>query len=314
MAVRPNKGETGSPRRVSVIVPCFNYGHWLDACVLSALAQPEVAVDVLIVNDASVDDTSVVAHRLAAEDGRVRVIDHAVNRGHIASVNEALESVSGQYIVKLDADDLLTEGSLARSVALLEANPQVGFVYGRALRFGRHVSEDMSLVHRCVQWPTFQATDHPRIAAAGRLRGWRIWRGEDWLTLMCRRGANCISQPEVVIRAATLRRAGSYNPRLPHTSDLEMWLRLAAIADVGHIDGAIQGLYRVHPGSMQRTVNAGRVRDCEARLTAFESALSCSDSRDREVLLRTVRTRLAAEALQEACQYPSIADGQTTSR
>jgi hypothetical protein len=288
--------------RVSVVVTCFNYGRWLAGCVDSALGQPGVDVDVLIVDDASSDDSAAVAQGLAARDPRVRVVVHARNRGHVPSVNEALGRVDGDYVVKLDADDLLTPGSLARSVALLEAQPEVGFVYGRALHFGVHAADGMSRLHRIVQARTVAVTDRPparRIDA--RARRWTVWPGATWLEAMCRRGANCISQPEVVMRAATLRVVGGYDEGLPHTSDLAMWLRLASRADVGHVDGAIQGLYRVHPHGLQRTVHAGTLTDLRGRLAAFDSVLAGAAVPAAAALLDTARRRLAVEALEEAC-------------
>jgi hypothetical protein len=70
---------------------------------------------------------------------------------------------------------------------------------------------------------------------------WVVWPGAEWFALRCRLGVNCISQPEAVIRSSVLREIGGYNARLPHTSDIEMWLRLSAAADVGRINGVDQG-------------------------------------------------------------------------
>jgi len=289
--------------RVSVIVPCFNYGRFLTACVQSVLQQAAVDVDVLIVNDASSDDSAEVAHELADRDSRISVIDHETNRGHIPSVNKALEKVRGEYIVKLDADDMLTPGSLARSTALLEAHPTIGFVYGSARYFGEDLRRTLSWTHKWLRKSTFLATDHPPAEEIEtRVRGWTAWPGETWLALRCARGVNCISQPEVVIRASAIREAGPYDVDLPHTSDLAMWLRLATTTDVGHIDGAIQGLYRVHLGSMQRTANAGKVVDLRGRLAAFDSVLGEQSRSLQPDLLRTAHLRLAAEALDAACR------------
>lgn len=291
---------------MSVVVPCFNYGHWLTACVESALEQPAVCVDVVIVDDASTDDSVAMAERLVARDpSRVRLIRHAVNHGHIPSVNEGLRAVSGEYLVKLDADDLLSPGCLARAIALLEAHPRVGFVYGRPLHFGSTVDTGMSRIHRWLLADTYCRSDIPSQRPIDqRVRGWTVWAGFHWIDALCRRGANCISQPEVVMRTSTVRMAGPYDAALPHTSDLAMWLRLATIADVGRVDGPIQGFYRVHPGSMQRTVNAGKVRDLQARRAAFEAVLVDAGSGvpGAARMLQTVRARLAGEALDEACR------------
>ncbi|WP_250280018.1 glycosyltransferase, partial [Frankia sp. Cppng1_Ct_nod] len=101
----------------------------------SALDQPGVATDVVIVDDASDDDSASVAVSLAAADSRVGVLTRRANGGPVAAFNDGLAKAQGEYLVRLDADDLLTPGSLARSLALLEANPWVGMAYGRPLHF-----------------------------------------------------------------------------------------------------------------------------------------------------------------------------------
>ena len=78
----------------------------------------------LIIDDASPDDSAAVAARLAAADQRIEVRVHELNRGHIATYNEGLlEWAEGDYCVLISADDLLTPGSLARATAVLEAHP-----------------------------------------------------------------------------------------------------------------------------------------------------------------------------------------------
>src|SRR5712691_9822439 len=96
--------------RVDVIVPCYNYGDLIEQCVRSVLSQEGVDVRVLIMDDASTDATQSVGRRLAA-DPRVEYRRHEVNRGHIATYNEALALLTGEYCVILSADDLLTSGS-----------------------------------------------------------------------------------------------------------------------------------------------------------------------------------------------------------
>jgi hypothetical protein len=268
--------------KVDVVIPCYNYARFLEACVKSVLAQEGVEVSVLVIDDASTDQSASVASALAEQDARVRLVSLPKNLGMIQAVNRGLHDVEGKYFVKLDADDLIPPGSLKRSVALLERYPDVGFVYGRP----RHFTGDMA--------------PKPR---PGRPR-WAVWFGGDWVTLRCRLAVNCISQPEAVIRRSTLRTVGEYNVALPHTSDLEMWLRLAAVSNVGRINGVDQGYYRVHPDSMQRTVNAGQLTDLVGRREAFMAALSAAGERLPEALELevTVRRKLAGEALDRVCR------------
>ena len=117
--------------RVDVIIPCYNYGEMLAACVTSVLSQEGVDVRVLIVDDASTDVTEEVGTELALRNERVEFWRHPVNIGHIATYNEALAWVTGDYCMILSADDVLTSRSLLRATAVMDAHPEVGFTYGR---------------------------------------------------------------------------------------------------------------------------------------------------------------------------------------
>jgi glycosyltransferase involved in cell wall biosynthesis len=209
----------------SVVILCYNYGRFLDDAVASVLSQAGVDLRVLIIDDASTDDSSEVAKRYAADDPRVELTVHAVNRGTIASANEGLEWADGDYTVVVDADDLLTPGALRRAMDLLDAHPGVGFVYGNALRFTH-------------------GTPLPTVRT--RVTGWSVWPGQLWLERRFRQAQNCLVGPETVVRTSVQKRVGGYDPRMPHTSDFELWLRLAANADVGYIRGADQLYYRRH--------------------------------------------------------------------
>src|SRR5262249_17205417 len=120
--------------RVDVIIPCYKYGHFLRGCVQSVLSQEGVDVRVLIIDDASPDNTGEVGRQLAEEDVRVTYWKHVNNRGHIATYNAGLSWATGDYTLVLSADDLLTPGSLLRSVRLMDAHPEVGFTHGRAIK------------------------------------------------------------------------------------------------------------------------------------------------------------------------------------
>src|SRR4051794_33278755 len=118
--------------RVDVIVPCYKYAHFLRECVESVLNQP-VDVRVLILDDASPDDTPGVAAGLIARDRRVEYRRHEVNRGHIATYNEGIDWASGEYMLLLSADDLVTPGAFGRAVRLMDEHRDVGLTYGRAI-------------------------------------------------------------------------------------------------------------------------------------------------------------------------------------
>jgi glycosyltransferase involved in cell wall biosynthesis len=239
--------------RVDVIVPCHGYGRFLRSCVSSVLDQEGVDVRVLILNDASPDETSSVAEALASEDGRVAVRHHAQNRGHISTYNEGLEWATAPFSLLLDADDLLVQGALARAARLLTEHPEVAMCYGRA---------------RIAQGGTVNAELLSPAGAPGDPRWW-IVPGSRFIEASCDAGRNAVLQPTAVVRTAIQRAAGGYRPELPHSGDLEMWLRLAARGDVALID-APQAVYRVHSANMTRGyLGAADVRQRSACFACF---------------------------------------------
>jgi Glycosyl transferase family 2 len=235
---------------VQVVIPCYNYGRYLRASVDSALSQQGVDVSVLIIDDCSSDNSVEICRELADADRRVSFIHHPVNKGHIATYNEGLALADSDYLVLLSADDLLTPGALGRAADLMDKHPSVGLVYGHAL--------------------TFQE-DAPS-AIRTKVSGWTVWKGAEWIEMMCRTGRNFIMCPEVVMRTRIQHRIGGYTPELPHSGDMEMWLRAAAVSDVGRIRGVDQACYRTHPLSMQRTIHAGLLFDLKGRFAAFQAA------------------------------------------
>jgi succinoglycan biosynthesis protein ExoO len=90
---------------VSVIMPVYNGAQWLSAAVESVLAQTLSNLELLIVDDASVDDTARIAERFATRDRRVQLLRHASNRGQAAARNVALGKARGAWIAPVDADD-----------------------------------------------------------------------------------------------------------------------------------------------------------------------------------------------------------------
>lgn len=103
--------------QVSVIIAAYCAGETLPAAVASALAQEGVTVEVIIVDDASPDDTANVADALAVEDARIKVIRQAENGGPGVARNAGFAAATGEWVAVLDADDGMTPDRLARITA-----------------------------------------------------------------------------------------------------------------------------------------------------------------------------------------------------
>jgi glycosyltransferase involved in cell wall biosynthesis len=234
---------------VSVIVPCYNYAHFLPACVDSILAQDGVEVRALVLDDASPDDTERVGRELARRDPRVEYRRHAVNRGHIATYNEGLEWAAGDYLLVLSADDLLTRGALARAARLMDAHPEVGLTYGRAIMTdepGRHA---------------------PNVPDPCKTR---ILTGLELIEAFCAWGGNRVPTQAAVVRTTVQKAVGDYRAELPHSGDMDMWLRIAVRCPIGVVD-ADQAFYRVHPANMHHRYAAAVIGDMGEYRRTFET-------------------------------------------
>ncbi|WP_159085809.1 glycosyltransferase family 2 protein [Aeromicrobium chenweiae] len=278
MIVRPAPLRTRP--RVSVVIPCYNYGQFLPTAVGSVLDQAGLDVDVLIVDDASTDDSLDVAAALAAADDRVAVLAHERNAGHIATYNDGLAEVRGDYVVLLSADDAVPRNALTRAVTLMENHPGVGLVYGFPENFEDHLRDVPDVV-----------------------RSWSVWSGQDWLERICRKGKNVIMSPEVVMRRAAWDEISSYDPRLPHAADMAIWLRTAQRWDIGRVNGPPQAFYRVHGENMHLTTYAGMITDLRERSLVFDLLLgagSAAGTADAARLHAMARRALARTAVRLA--------------
>lgn len=219
---------------VDVIVPCYRYGRFLRECVESVLAESALQVRVLIIDDASPDNTAEVAVELAKEDSRVTFLRHITNKGHIATYNEGIEWVSADYMLLLSADDYLLPGALSRAANLMDTHPEIGFTYGQAVDL----------------WDDGATRQTNTAVYIGDKGGWRILRGLEFIKLIERRGfSNIVPTPTAVVRTELQKRLGGYRPELPHSGDMEMWLRLSAYAPVGILE-TNQAVSRRHGANM----------------------------------------------------------------
>jgi hypothetical protein len=265
---------------VDAIVPCHNYGHLLADAVKSVLAQEDVAVRVLILDDASTDETPAVAAALA-RDPRVESRRHTVNHGHIRTYNEGLEWVQGDYVLLLSADDVLTPGSLARAIRVMQAHPDVVLTYGRDI--------------------AFSAPQPPWHAARMQPESYRIYSYRELLDTACRLGHTPIQAPTVLVKTDAHRAAGDYLPDLPHSGDTEIWLRIVSHGRVAALD-AVQAFRRLHATNMSHTYSP-RQR-LEEQLRAFETHLAESPLApvERERCMRLVRQTTAEAAFWSAAR------------
>jgi glycosyltransferase involved in cell wall biosynthesis len=120
---------------VSVVIPCYNYGRYLGEALESARRQSYPAVEIIVVDDGSTDDTAKVAAGYRPEVAYF----HQENAGPAAARNVGARKATGIYLVYLDADDVLDPAYVERTVREFESarDPRLAFVYTQMTTFGR---------------------------------------------------------------------------------------------------------------------------------------------------------------------------------
>ena len=218
---------------------------------------------------------------LAKGDPRVHFIRHSVNQGHIATYNEGLEWASADYLLLLSADDWLLPGALSRAAFVFDRHPDVVLTCGRAAVAD---SEDSC----------------PPVASPAGSPKYQILGGQAFVEKACSQSATSpVWTPTAIVRTSAQKKVGGYRNHLPHTGDLEMWLRLACHGAVARID-AFQAMYRKHDANMHYSyLDTANLRH---HLLAFDSAFDEYEAtiQNPQTLRMRYREAIAAQAVRLA--------------
>jgi len=116
-----------SAKRTVIIITNYNYGIYLDDCLKSCQNQ---GADIVLVDDASTDNSIMIAEKYG-----IRIIRLPVNAGYSHAKNIGIKATDKEFIVHLDADDILTEGSVAVRLAEFDKDPSLDMVHGLVYRY-----------------------------------------------------------------------------------------------------------------------------------------------------------------------------------
>jgi glycosyltransferase involved in cell wall biosynthesis len=216
--------------RVSIIIPCYNHGAFIEEALNSVYAQTFTDYELIVVNDGSTDPaTNRLLGKLA--DNGLKVLQTS-NRGPAAARNEGISRCRGKYVLPLDADDRIAAPFLEQTVGILDRDPEVGVVYSHVELFGLAGGEwpqpEFSLQgilfeNMIVASAVFRRSDWERVGgySTAMMHGWEDW--DFWLSLVAL-GRTVVRLPEKLFFYRI--RQGSRTERMTFGNKLRMYWNL----------------------------------------------------------------------------------------
>ena len=264
--------------RLSVVIPCYNHGQYVQEAIDSVRAAGRDDVEIIVVDDGSTDPRTQQEMERLATDPHLTLIRQP-NGGLASARNAGITAARAAYILPLDADNRIRPAYIERGLAVLDASPEVGVVYGDAEYFGS----------RAGRW-TIGPFDTERILA---------WNYID----AC-----------AVIRKSLWEQNGGYRRGMPvqGLEDWEFWLNTLSRGWRFHYVSDVMFDYRVMPGSMieharkQAKATEDFIADNYGRLYRSVWMQRQSVSRTFRLLLRLIRERLRDRAIAGAERIQTI--------
>jgi glycosyltransferase involved in cell wall biosynthesis len=200
-------------------MPAFNAAEFLDEAVTSILDQTFRDFEFIIINDGSTDQTPSILERYQKADQRIRLY-HQENKGIIAALNRGCRLARGQYIARMDADDISLPHRLERQLDYIEHHPEIG-ILGTWIH---KIAQDGSVVGRWSPSPNLNVLK------------WKHFFG------------GCVCHPSVLMRRSVLEKINYYREGSAPIEDEDLWLRASAITEFGNVPETLFK-YRTWTGS-----------------------------------------------------------------
>jgi glycosyltransferase involved in cell wall biosynthesis len=261
----------------SVVIACYNYGHFVAESVQSALDQTLGDLEVIVVNDASTDNTADVVKRI--RDPRVVYIEHQRNRGVAEAMTTGIRAARGKYVSHMDADDRYRQDYLAETIPIFEQRPDVGLVYAdlASMNEAGQVLED--------PWSGMRTHE---------VHHGRDWVGDEFLLNL---EDNVIPAPTAIARREAWLEALPFPDWFHHTSIWDWYLHLTiARRHLIYYRAKTLSDYRLHGHNMHKV----KVEDRTAEETMIRVLDQMMSGDDRVQAKRHIRNRLYGRAYSMA--------------
>lgn len=225
--------STGSPPPlVSILVPSYNGAAFLREALDSLVAQTYPNVEIILLDDASSDETPGIAADYA---GKISYVRQPRNLGIYGNVNVGIARARGSYIATYHADDIYLPTIVEAQVSYLQAYPEVGAVFASDI------------------FVDAEGREYGRLTLPPEVRGETPLDYRMVLNALLRHKNHFLVCPTAMVRASVHAKVGTYRPdRYRNTADLDMWLRIARNYPVAVLESHLMKYRHFHGNSSQR--------------------------------------------------------------
>jgi glycosyltransferase involved in cell wall biosynthesis len=206
------------PPLVSILLPCYNVERYVDNCINSIIAQTYTNFELIIIDDGSIDKTNSVIKRYS--DPRIILIRNDQNEGIVAVLNKGIKIAKGQYVARIDADDIMRIDRLEKQVSFLEREKDISIVGSWTKIIDTH-----GRLIDLMQYPLDDATIKNTM-------------------LFC----NPFCHPAVMIRSEVIKKI-KYSSRYPNCEDFHLWFLISRKYKMANIADYLT-CHRVHQNSI----------------------------------------------------------------
>lgn len=234
----PYTNSTIGKPKVTVCVPTYNRAHYLRQCLGSICAQTYKDFELLVVDNASTDETQNLVQ--SYPDVRLRYIRNHENLGMVGNWNRCLELATGTYIAIFHDDDIYEPNILETEIEVLNNNPSVGLVC--TARW---------LINETGDKVSLQMFDGISQGAVF------IMRGTDMVLQSIRSASTLCPVPSVMVRRECYDSVGIFDENCGNTADNDMWLRIGLQYDIAFVNLPLFN-YRKHSSNESRLGNKSK--------------------------------------------------------
>ncbi|MPR33424.1 glycosyltransferase family 2 protein [Salmonirosea aquatica] len=228
--------------KISVIMPVYNGELYLREAIESILGQTYTDFEFIIINDGSTDTSGSIID--SYKDSRIKHIKNERNAGLVSALNVGIDLAQGEYIARMDADDISLPERFAKQVAFMNQHTEVG-VCGTAYQYIGNRSGTITLPESFEKSFTFLSSN------------------------------SCLAHPTVMIRRAVLEQHSiRYENDYPYAEDYAFWIRIGQVAHLTSLSEPLLS-YRWHSANISQSTNRQSQSRARARILWYELALKC---------------------------------------